>query len=694
MRAVIVCILVFVTFWQASQLTPVSNIWDPALLLATATVVEYWSLRVQGWTVLSAGFILYLAAPNVLAFTSAQVYFLILTCLIGRTLVRWNPSFEANAKPFVQDLLPLGLAMTVHQLVQSELSLGSYAPGFLAAFTFLPAYLLFLRSPSSESTLEVRRKLIFAQIQPLLLLLVVLAALSYGVPFPFYVALSLASQFVLRRTVAGAEAQHSAILEHRLKKTEAVVIDTETRYRSLRKEFQFRDKENQLLQSVGQEMVQARNLEEAVLSLLGIVEKLLRVHDSAFYSATRKQLLRGTRSGGLIRENSRLIAEASRSKEPKAGSDKTAEGLEIRSVAISLGSQGILLLARREQPFSTRDAELLRVLAEQAREALASAHHHEKEQQKSTNLDFFLEASLQMAKHMEMEQLQKTALGWARRIVGSEKIGLEVEPEWHFRPEPGVSLSREEEQWLSLFSLLVRQVLANQDLLRELAEKSKDAALKQIAACLAHELNTPFGAVRLQLEMVESKIGRDPVKAKRSLSKANTSLKKAERILAGLLHFTTPYGVEPVMVELPTFIEEILERENWSERVKLRIEGQTSAIPGYPKELEQLVKQLTQNALDATDSALDGHVAIKIRNLQDGVSLLWEDNGPGISEEVGRRIFEPFFTTKDVGEGLGLGLTLAREVATRHQGDLTLVDTEGGATFELRLPSHWLERAT
>ena len=68
------------------------------------------------------------------------------------------------------------------------------------------------------------------------------------------------------------------------------------------------------------------------------------------------------------------------------------------------------------------------------------------------------------------------------------------------------------------------------------------------------------------------------------------------------------------------------------------------------------------------------------------VAVELHDDGPGVPPEVAGRIFEPFFTTKDVGEGTGLGLSLALGIAEAH-GGLTLVPTDRGACFRLALPA-------
>ncbi|HZI06328.1 MAG TPA: ATP-binding protein, partial [Archangium sp.] len=81
-------------------------------------------------------------------------------------------------------------------------------------------------------------------------------------------------------------------------------------------------------------------------------------------------------------------------------------------------------------------------------------------------------------------------------------------------------------------------------------------------------------------------------------------------------------------------------------------------------------------------------IAVRARQVEGGVRLEVEDNGPGIPEEVLKRLFEPFFTTKPPGKGTGLGLALCREYVSRVDGSLHAENRpEGGARFVLWLPA-------
>jgi signal transduction histidine kinase len=91
------------------------------------------------------------------------------------------------------------------------------------------------------------------------------------------------------------------------------------------------------------------------------------------------------------------------------------------------------------------------------------------------------------------------------------------------------------------------------------------------------------------------------------------------------------------------------------------------------------------NACDAIGES--GRIKITTRRTADGVRLTFEDDGPGIPEDVRTRIFDPFFTTKPVGAGTGLGLSLSHGIVERHEGSISVESETGiGTKFVIELP--------
>ena len=104
-----------------------------------------------------------------------------------------------------------------------------------------------------------------------------------------------------------------------------------------------------------------------------------------------------------------------------------------------------------------------------------------------------------------------------------------------------------------------------------------------------------------------------------------------------------------------------------------------------PSQLQQVLVNLVVNALQAMPEG--GTLRLATRGDDQSVSLIVEDTGAGMSEEVKKHIFDPFFTTKDVGEGTGLGLSVVHGIVTAHGGSIKCASQVGcGTRFEVELP--------
>jgi two-component system sensor histidine kinase HupT/HoxJ len=110
-------------------------------------------------------------------------------------------------------------------------------------------------------------------------------------------------------------------------------------------------------------------------------------------------------------------------------------------------------------------------------------------------------------------------------------------------------------------------------------------------------------------------------------------------------------------------------------------------VVGSSGQIQQVMMNLVQNALDATAGQGDACLTIHAENLGREVEVSFQDNGPGIPAESLAHLFEPFFTTKPVGKGTGLGLTISYGIVERHGGCLAAHNRpSGGAIFTVRLP--------
>ncbi len=227
----------------------------------------------------------------------------------------------------------------------------------------------------------------------------------------------------------------------------------------------------------------------------------------------------------------------------------------------------------------------------------------------------------------------------------------------------------------------------------QLVQSSKLAAVGELAAGVAHELNTPLGTVLLSLDSTRSALdsGRSEAAVKR-LERARGEVMRAREIVAKLLYYArdaASAGRQSVSGE--RLVQDTLglighQLETGGVRLTTCFEP---APPAYcnANEIQQVLINLLLNARDAAGDR-GGEVQVAVRSDGDQVVLEVTDNGPGIPDEVAERIFDPFFTTKPVGRGTGLGLSVSKQIVELHQGQLGYRNLpDGGASFQVRLPS-------
>ena len=224
---------------------------------------------------------------------------------------------------------------------------------------------------------------------------------------------------------------------------------------------------------------------------------------------------------------------------------------------------------------------------------------------------------------------------------------------------------------------------------KQLLQSEKLATIGQMAAGIAHELNTPLTYIMGNLELLELQ----------ELSSAQSEMlasiaRGAERIRAlaqRLLAFSRPAREEMVPLSLNDVIERSLELCQYqiaSGRVTLEksLDPELPRVLGVSNQLEMALINLVVNAVHAMGEK-GGKLTVASRRRGDDAEVSVSDEGPGIPERVRSNLFEPFVTTKPEGKGTGLGLSTVLMVVERHNGHVDF-DTEErrGTTFRITLP--------
>ncbi|MEW6278050.1 MAG: HAMP domain-containing sensor histidine kinase, partial [Candidatus Eremiobacterota bacterium] len=258
----------------------------------------------------------------------------------------------------------------------------------------------------------------------------------------------------------------------------------------------------------------------------------------------------------------------------------------------------------------------------------------------------------------------------------------------------GQDFSREDQDLVQLIAYMLAAGYRNARLHQELKDSqarllhaSKLAAVGQLAAGVAHELNTPLGAVLMATELAVSRLPEHPDAALRKLDRVLSAATQAQRVVANLLVYSR--GEEAMeLVDLSRLVEDTMTLVDYQLKsqgvyVTLRL-GQAPAVLGNSGQLQQVLTHLLSNA------GQSGGKSVTLELFEDarGAVVAVEDDGPGISGELAERVFEPFFTTRPVGRGTGLGLAVSHQIAHRHGGSLELIQRPGrGARFVLTLPA-------
>ncbi len=274
------------------------------------------------------------------------------------------------------------------------------------------------------------------------------------------------------------------------------------------------------------------------------------------------------------------------------------------------------------------------------------------------------------------------------RLRSTESINVDLEREVRRRTEAL------EQRNAELHEALEKLRRAQDNLVRS----EKLASMGRLVAGIAHEINNPVNAVINSLGPLDELVK----KIAAGEGGAPDMAKEAEEILAVVLRGASrtkaivqalhgyARGDDSVQreVNLARSVDETLGLlQHRLRHVTVTKDVEPGArIIGFPGQIDQVLMNLLSNAAQAIGEK-GGTISIKARNLDDRVSLVIADDGPGIPPELLPRIFDPFFTTKDVGEGSGLGLSIVHGIVERHGGHIDVDSRPGqGTTFAISFP--------
>jgi PAS domain S-box-containing protein len=233
----------------------------------------------------------------------------------------------------------------------------------------------------------------------------------------------------------------------------------------------------------------------------------------------------------------------------------------------------------------------------------------------------------------------------------------------------------------------------SRDLHLQLLQAEKLAALGQTISGVAHELNNPLATILTWAERL-SRRELDDV-TRRGVETILGESERAARIVRNLLTFARKRQSTRALVDVNHVVRQTLSLRAYEQRMTniTIVEALASGLPRVFADAHQLQQVLLNLIINAEQAALaeSGRGTLVVRTWHDASSesvvLEVNDDGPGIPEDVQTKIFDPFFTTKEVGQGTGLGLTVAYAIIQEHGGRIRLDSRPGsGASFFVDLP--------
>ena len=264
-------------------------------------------------------------------------------------------------------------------------------------------------------------------------------------------------------------------------------------------------------------------------------------------------------------------------------------------------------------------------------------------------------------------------------------LGLFLFQRWRI----GRLRQRNREELEQLVEARTRDLRTAQD---GLVQSAKLAALGQMSAALAHEINQPLTAQRMQLATLRLLLDHGRIEdAYKALTPLEHMLTRMAALTGHLKTYArqSPSGLRE-RLDLASVVDQALqlvEPRLKDEGVELQTRLSRPAwVRGDAIRLEQVMINLLRNALDAMRDKPRKHLEIHIEADQQLWHLTVSDSGGGIDDEHLGKIFDPFFTTKPVGDGLGLGLAVSYAIVHELGGRLTACNHADGALFTLTLP--------
>ena len=244
--------------------------------------------------------------------------------------------------------------------------------------------------------------------------------------------------------------------------------------------------------------------------------------------------------------------------------------------------------------------------------------------------------------------------------------------------------------------IYIRDITERLKMQVQLLQAARLAALGEMAAGVAHELNTPLAVIIGDAQLLLRTTPQDE-QAYKILKDIETCGQRCKRIVRGLLTFSRqeqylfqPINVNDVVKDALSLVSYHIEKSKI--RIYLSLDEQLPNVEGNSQQLEQVIVNLLLNAKQAFDEdeeEQEQRITVKtgLDQERNQVFIKVADNGSGIPQEMITKIFDPFYTSKGESKGTGLGLSVSLGIVQKHGGTIAVESELGkGAEFTVYLP--------
>ena len=359
----------------------------------------------------------------------------------------------------------------------------------------------------------------------------------------------------------------------------------------------------------------------------------------------------------------------------------------------------VLLLSEDEQRTHARERTLAAALAtmdqpvlilgvdakvQYANAAAVREYGYDANEITGLSVDDFVVASAQISRRQTIPAIQLDKPLWTGEHVHRRKDGTEF--------PAAVTLSHIRDGSDNIIGLVigVRNLTEEQKVADHLGRTEKLAAIGELVAGVAHELNNPLTGISTFAQLLlEDRLQGEQFE---SVSLIKREADRAIGVIRDLLLFARKTEARDVVVDINTIVKHTVRLRALASRssgieVHMHLDETNPQVRGDEQKLQQVLLNLLVNAESAMEGAQVRHLTVLTQRKQGMVQIVVSDTGHGMQPAVAQRVFEPFFTTKAPGKGTGLGLSVSYGIIQAHDGAISVDSTPDiGTTFTILLP--------